>query len=58
MDEITKVLKRLQNLHGQTYLASPASVLEEVSVFMRHDLLDCIDLLKQAESEIEKRNEQ
>lgn len=54
MNEITKVLNRLQKLHGDTYLASPAAVLEEVAIFMRHDLCDCIDQLKQAEAELQK----
>lgn len=54
MEEIQFVLNRLQKLQKETWLASPAAVLEEVSVFMRHDLLDCIDQLKQAEAELAK----
>lgn len=56
MEEIQKVLKRLQKLHGETYLASPAAVLEEVSIFMRHDLMDCIGWLQQAEVELTKED--
>lgn len=58
MEEIQKVLNRLQKLHGDTYLASPAAILEEVAIFMRHDLLDCIESLKQAEIEIQKEGAQ
>ena len=58
MYELQKVINRLQKLHNDTYLASPAAVLEEVAIFMRHDLCNMIDILKQAEIQIEKRNEQ
>lgn len=54
MYEINYAVQKLQKLQSETYLASPASIFEAMAGFMRDDLSEVIDKLKQAEIELEK----
>jgi len=54
MNELNEVISMLERLRNETYLASPAAVFESVAGFMRDDLTDAIDKLKQAEVELQK----
>lgn len=54
MNELNEVISMLERLRSETYLASPAAVFESMAGFMRDDLTDAIDKLKQAEVELQK----